>query len=83
MSRRFRVLDSLEHHQLVFGASAIGCGINNDHYIEAEEATKQSKQSVSQRTKQLSRNGGGLPCGGRQPLNATLDPPNPPPSTFL
>ena len=49
-----------------------------------EETTKQSKQTIlrSKNNNQPDRNGGDLPCGERQPLNAAADPPNPPSSIF-
>ena len=47
------------------------------------EANKANKaQSGEQNNNQPDRNGGDLPCGGRQPLNAAADPPNPPSSIF-
>ena len=40
-------------------------------------------QSGTNNNNQPIHNGGDLPCGGRQPLNAVVCPPNPPSSTFL
>ncbi len=47
------------------------------------KANKANKaQSGEQNNNQPDRNGGDLPCGGRQPMNAAADPPNPPSSIF-
>jgi hypothetical protein len=59
---------------------------NNDDG-ETKEKTKRSKRSKqspipSKNNNQPDRNGGDLPCGGRQPLNEAADPPNPPSSIF-
>jgi hypothetical protein len=59
---------------------------NNDDGETKEkqnEANKANKaQSGEKNNNQPDRNGGDLPCDGRQPLNAAADPPNPPSSIF-
>jgi hypothetical protein len=48
-----------------------------------EEANKANKaQSGEKNNNQPDRNGGDLPCDGRQQLKAAGDPPNPPPAIF-
>jgi hypothetical protein len=45
-----------------------------------QDKTHRSKQSTirSKNDNQPDRNGGDLPCDGRQPLSTAADPPNPP-----
>jgi hypothetical protein len=57
---------------------------DDDKTKEKTKRSKQSKQSKSgeKKNNQPDRNGGNLPCDGRQPLNAAADPANPPLSIF-
>ena len=49
-----------------------------------QNKANRSKQTTirSKNDNQPDRNGGDLPCAGRQPLSAAADPPNPPLSIF-
>jgi hypothetical protein len=49
-----------------------------------QNEANRSKQSTirSKNDNQPDRNGGDLPCDGRQPLSTAADPPNPPSSIF-
>jgi hypothetical protein len=59
---------------------------NNDDGETKEkqnEANKANKaRSGEKNNNQPDRNGGDLPCDGRQPLKAAANPPNPPSSSF-
>ena len=56
---------------------------NNDNGETKEKQNEANKaQSGEKNNNQSDRNGGDLPCDGRQPLKAAAGPPNPPPSIF-